>query len=620
MSKRERTQVKRTPGKRLTNLIHQQLFESVPSSVAVIDRDYKIVAANHNFEEYFGDWQGKLCHQIYKRADEPCFHCQADLVFKDGKARVSDETGIDRHGRTCHYVVHLAPVMDDKSEVQYVVEMSTDVTETRRWQRNYNLLFERVPCFISIIDRDLRVVRSNEKSRQTFGENKGDYCYQVYKHLNSPCKDCPAVLTFKDGMEHTSTQVGYRPDGSPVHYIVTTAPLSRGENGVAHVIEIATDITEVRELEDELRLTRDLTESLIRNSATGIVALDVDGETRIVNPAARLILGLSDDQKIDSQQIKSLLPDETLLLTDENQPVVDLPEVNIDSLSGSEVPVHLRVVELRSQLESIGQALFLDDLRQIKNLEKEKLDAERMAAVGQTVAGLAHTIKNLLMGLEGGMYMVDSGLTRGDAERVIKGWEVLQRNFNKTTDLVKDFLAFAKGRMPQLKIIDPNQLVDDIVKLYKDTARKQGVELIGQLGKDVKPAPLDPDGIEACLTNLVSNGIDAALWREDGTGQVIVRTLENNDDLILEVSDNGTGMDWEIKQKVFTTFFTTKGGRGTGLGLLTTRKIIQEHGGRMEVESEEGVGSTFRIRLPRRRLEALMSQVSQDGSNSEGEK
>jgi signal transduction histidine kinase len=237
------------------------------------------------------------------------------------------------------------------------------------------------------------------------------------------------------------------------------------------------------------------------------------------------------------------------------------------------------------------------------------LEAERLGAVGQTVAGLAHTIKNLLMGLEGGMYMVDSGLRRGDAARIAGGWEVLQRNFEKTTNMVKDFLGFAKGRLPELKPSDPNALAAEIVELYRDAASRQGVELVLDSGPEVGQAPLDPEGMETCLTNLVSNGIDAAILRDEPGGRVVLRTRETDGELFFEVADNGCGMDWEVKGKVFTTFFTTKGGKGTGLGLLTTRKIVQEHGGRIEVESSPGQGSVFRIRLPKKRLEALAASL-----------
>jgi signal transduction histidine kinase len=112
--------------------------------------------------------------------------------------------------------------------------------------------------------------------------------------------------------------------------------------------------------------------------------------------------------------------------------------------------------------------------------------------------------------------------------------------------------------------------------------------------------------METCLTNLVSNGIDAAMLRGRPGGRVAVRTREEGGDLVFEVADNGCGMDDEVRSKVFTTFFTTKGGKGTGLGLLTTRKIVQEHGGRMEIDSAAEHGSVFRIRLPRRRLESLV--------------
>jgi signal transduction histidine kinase len=271
-------------------------------------------------------------------------------------------------------------------------------------------------------------------------------------------------------------------------------------------------------------------------------------------------------------------------------------------------------VGLKSRGKRLGRAAFLQDLREVKSLEQDKLEAERLAAVGQTVAGLAHTIKNLLMGLEGGMYMVDSGLHRGDAARIAGGWEILQRNFEKTTVLVKDFLSFAKGRVPDLRPTDPAALARSIVELYRDAARMQGVELVLEPGEGVSEALLDPNGIETALTNLLSNAIDAAALRETPGGKVVLRIRDDAKDLLFEVSDNGCGMDWEVKGKVFTSFFTTKGGKGTGLGLLTTRKIVQEHGGRFEMESAVGEGSLFRMRFPRQRLQTL-AEAAARGAN-----
>ena len=587
----------------LDELLGQNLFEHVPFNVAVIDRDFHIVAANRSFREFFGKWEGRRCHEVFKGSPEQCAHCRARAVFEDGLVRVSDETGVDRHGRRCHYVVHLAPLRDAAGRIRYVIEMTTDLTETRQWQRQYDLFFERVPCYVSVIDRDFRIVRANEKFRETFGEVHGRHCYEVYKRRSGPCRDCPAARTFRDGREHTATEIGIQKDGRLMHYVVTTTPLSRTK-GSEHVIEMATDITPIRDLEEKLQETHAFYKSLIQNAGTGIVAIDTAGRVRIFNPAARALLGWSNSRPPGVRQLQHMLPPDFFHMAATNGSV-HLPEASVQSSTGEEVPVRFSAVLLKSGSHLIGRAAFLEDLREIRKLEHEKLEAERLGAVGQTVAGLAHTIKNLLMGLEGGMYMVDSGLRRGDAARIVSGWDVLQRNFEKTTTLVKDFLSFAKGRLPELGPADPNALARGIVELYHDVARRQGVELVLDAGEGVGPAPLDPRGIETALTNLVSNGIDAAMMREEAGGKVIVRTRQEDGDVIFEVADNGCGMDWEVKGKIFTTFFTTKGGKGTGLGLLTTRKIVQEHGGRIEADSTPGEGTTFRIRLPRRRLEAL---------------
>jgi signal transduction histidine kinase len=592
---------------RLEALLGPGMFELVPFNVAVIDRAFSVVAANRNFEEYFGEWRGARCYEVFKNVGTACTSCHAAATFEDGRTRVSDETGVDRQGRPCHYVVHLAPLKDDRGIVQYVIEMTTDLTETRRWQREYDLLFERVPCYVSVIDRDFRITRANERLRTTFGETEGRRCYEVYKRRRQPCVSCPAQLTFQDGRDHVAGQYGVHRDGTPAYYVVTTSPLSRGRGGVAHVIEISTDVTDVRRLKDTLARTQDFYESLVRHSATGVLAMDTAGGTRLLNPAARALLGLPAGSQPPPKRLREMLPPAFF----DGSPRADfqlaLQEMSIQNAAGEAVPVQFSAVSLKSHRKALGRAAFMQDLRPIKQLEKEKLEAERLGAVGETVAGLAHTIKNLLMALEGGMYLLDSGLRKADVPRITEGWQILQRNLDKTTAMVRGFLGFAKGRLPEFQIADPNEIARVVVDLYREAARRQDIDLVLEADAGMTPAPLDPAGIESCLTNLVSNGIDAALLRRAPGGRVVVRTRHLPGEVVYEVADNGCGMDPELEDRVFTTFFTTKGNKGTGLGLLTTRKIVQEHGGRIDTESSVGEGSVFRIRLPRARLEALAS-------------
>lgn len=596
--------------KHLGKLLKNQLYEIIPSNLVVIDREYNIVQANKAFENQFGETKGKKCYEVYKKKDSPCSHCRVNEVFETGKTIVSNEDGIDKNHNQCFYAVHLAPLKEEDGSVNYVVEMSFDVTDSTRYQQNYNILFERVPGFISIIDKNYKIVRANKKLRDTFGEVKGKYCYEVYKKRTKKCRNCPAALTFKDGKDHVSSETGKSDTGVDTQYFVTTTPLSPGNGDTNMVIEIATDITELIQLHKEVRLINDFFATLIQNSHSGILAINNHGKTEIFNPSAKDMFDWQSFKKPVLNQIKKMMPEEFFGKADSDGMIIDIDEISVKGSSNEDIPVSMKAVELKSKKDVLGRVAFMRDLRPIKELEKQKIDAERLAAVGQTVAGLAHTIKNLLMGLEGGMYMVDTGLRNGDAQRIVEGWDVLQRNFSKTTTLVKDFLAFSKGKLPELQKISPNTLVNDIVELYFDAAKKQGVELKIIEGTNPQEAYLDPDGMEACLTNIVSNAIDAAVSSNEEKGVVTVKTFDDDDKLIFEVEDNGIGMDTEVRDKIFTTFFTTKGGNGTGLGLLTTRKILSEHGGKIEFDTEKDKGSTFRIILDRHRLEAINKELS----------
>ena len=583
--------------------LHTQLFDHVPCNIAIIDRNYRIVDHNRSFAEVFGEGKGRPCFEIYKGRSERCSHCMAAQTFMDGTVRVNDEVGVDRKGRAAHYVVHMAPIYGSDGDIPYLIEMSTDVTETKRLQREYQILFERVPCFVAVLNRDLRIVRANERFRETFGETTGQHCYEIYKRRTEKCDDCPAEQTFLDGRSHSSAHVGISKSGKPTHYIVSTAPLSRGDpEHVAHVIEMALDMTEVRKLEDELARANILREALIENSIDGIIATDSKGKTIIFNPAVESMLKRNSKELIGRRPPDSLLPVEFRDAMESGEAICVLPETTIFSGDGEEIPIRFSGVALRQERKLIGSAMFLQDLRKIKQLEQEKIEAERQAAVGQTVAGLAHGIKNILTGLEGGMYVVSSGLKKGQKDRVDTGWEMLERNIGRISTLAKSLLSFSKGHTPNVLIVNPNDLVREVVALYRDVARKAGIKLIGEAETSIAPAPFDPEEMHSCLANLVSNALDACEMSEKSGCNVTVRCMEEDGSIVFEVADEGTGMDYEIKQKVFTNFFTTKGSGGTGLGLLLTRKIVHEHGGRISVDSTPGEGSLFRLVFPRERL------------------
>jgi signal transduction histidine kinase len=244
--------------------------------------------------------------------------------------------------------------------------------------------------------------------------------------------------------------------------------------------------------------------------------------------------------------------------------------------------------------------------RELRLAQEGLLKKERLATVGETVTGLAHYIKNILNGLRGGMYKMNSAMT-GDEPRLLKdGWEMTQRNVEKISELVLDLLSYSKEKEPQRKPCNPNEIVLEVVESLRHVADENDVSLIHSLDPSLHEAWLDPGLMHRALLNLVSNAIEACMYDPDQSKsfEVSVKTGLETDDrgrhiMFFEVTDNGCGMSQEVKEKLFTRAFSTKDEKGTGIGLLITQRTIHEHGGEIQVESEEGVGTAFRLRLER---------------------
>ena len=357
----------------------------------------------------------------------------------------------------------------------------------------------------------------------------------------------------------------------------------------------------------ELRRKSDFQSKLIRSSNDGIVATDQDLKIVIYNPGAEIIFEYAPQDVIYKLTITELLNSELAEVFREamssRSPVKEIPwqEGVIQSKSGDSIPVRYSGTVLYEKDRQMGTVAFFQDLREVKRLQQELVKSERLAAVGQTVAGLAHGIKNILHGLKGGSFLVDVGLKKNDTVKLKNGWASIKRNIDRTSELVMDLLSYSKEREPEYEDCFPNEIAQDVVDLLKDKAREYDIAIVVELDAEIGQVRMDPRTVHSALLNLMTNAIDACLLDENTNKewQVGLRSIREDDNTIrFEVFDNGAGMSPEVQAMLFKSFFSTKGHMGTGLGLMNTRKRVEEHGGTIAVSSQPGEGSTFTIRMP----------------------
>jgi signal transduction histidine kinase len=256
-------------------------------------------------------------------------------------------------------------------------------------------------------------------------------------------------------------------------------------------------------------------------------------------------------------------------------------------------------IELKTKLRE-----YTENLEKLVEEKTNKLvQAERLAAVGETIAGLSHAIKNLAGGVRGGTFVLEKGIELNNNRYLRQGWDMVKGNVGRINSMALDLLNYTKEREPDYQLCYPNRPVQEVFNSMVHHAREHGVSLEIDLDKELPKVWFDREGIHRCLLNLVANAIDACadIASSKRQSKVTLRSLKKEDWAVeYQVLDNGSGIDEETRAKIFQSFFSTKGSRGTGLGLMITKKIIDEHEGVIEFESEKGKGTKFMIKLPER--------------------
>ncbi len=364
-----------------------------------------------------------------------------------------------------------------------VKEMSSDISELKalhqeidQRKQHFKELFEIVPCYISIQNREYRIEETNALFKQDFGEREDVHCYAAYKGREDICPGCPVQKSFADGEIHSSEETVITRDGREAQMMVHSMPIRDKQGEITSVMEVSTNITKLKRLQHQL------------------------------------------------------------------------------------------------------------------------------AMMGLAVAEMAHRLKNILMGLEGGIFVVNTGFEDNDNETVKEGWGMVERNVTTISRIVKDLLFCSKERRPEYQDdISLAGLLEEITQNYRPSVEADGIKLVLELDPKVGRGRFDPAGIHNLVENLLTNAIDACRFDPAPGKQHAIKLRctrqPDADEVLIEISDNGAGIPDKMSDKVFKGFFSTKGTAGTGLGLLVVEKVAREHGGSVTYTSKPGEGTTFKVLL-----------------------
>jgi PAS domain S-box-containing protein len=479
----------------------------------------------------------------------------------------------------------------------------------------YRQFFEELPCYVTILDRDLNIIQANRRFREDFGEHEGRKCYHIYKQRSEKCEVCPVERAFWDGRRHRSEGRITRRDGEDVSVIADATPLRNDSGEITAVMNMSTDVTQMKHLEWQLRTSQHRTRLLFEEAPCYISIQDPDLRIIEANRAFRETFGDSLGRKcyqVYKHRGEECWPCVVKETFQGNQ--ARIHEEVVTSIKGEPMNVLVTTAPIYDEEGNVTSVMELSaDITQVRQLQ------DQLSSLGLLIGSISHGLKGLLNGLGGGMYMVNSGLQKNDQARIQKGWEMVQRNVDRIKSVVSDILYYAKDRKPNVEDISARELTDEVCGLIKTRLEEQDVRMNCIVEEDVGVFEADAQAVRAMLVNLAENAIDACRLdesRKDHT--VTTRVTGTPEEVRFEIRDDGIGMDQETQEKAFSLFFSSKGLSGTGLGLFIANKIAVAHGGKIELESQLGIGTRFTVTLPRKHALQEEAEVAGIGER-EGE-
>jgi signal transduction histidine kinase len=466
-----------------------------------------------------------------------------------------------------------------------------------------------MPCFVSIHDRDLNIVETNQLFKDRLGEKVGRRSWAIYKDLPDPPGACPVALTFKTGIGQRSRQTICYRDGHELPVMIHTAPIRNKDGQLELVLEIAADVSEINRLQEQLRTSQQRYQQLFDAVPCYITVQDQD--FKLIEANRRFKADFGDRPGAFCYRAYK----------HRDHPCRDCPvartfedgrshqtEMVVTSKSGEQYNLLIWTAPIADPAGRVSQVMEMaTNITQMRQLQ------DHLSSLGFLISSISHSIKGMLTGLDGGIYLIDSGMNKDDGEKVEEGLDVVKLMAERIRTMVQNILFYAKQRELQLQAVDVLNFVEEIGLTVEHRFRAHAIAFERRFDTPLGSCRMDSGIMRSALISILENAIEATL---DDTQKpdhhITFGARRENGRIVFDVIDDGIGMDRETREQLFTLFFSSKGHRGTGLGLFIANKIIQQHGGEIQVDSTPGQGTHFRVAVPEKMSETIRQGVRHD--------
>ncbi|MBW2096313.1 MAG: PAS domain S-box protein [Deltaproteobacteria bacterium] len=498
------------------------------------------------------------------------------------------------------------PVTLEIDRLQKIVAEQEEVIEKLRVDNLFlETLFDGIDEEIMVLDADYRVLNVNRSFLERHGIDKdeaiGKKCYEVTYHAEKPCDQenrlCPLKKAAETGKRVEVTH--RRDDGKSgaKEMIRIMYPLVMGGGEIKYFIEISRDVTEYRRLIRKLQASEKKFRTILDTATDAILSIDENQKIVLFNNAAQRIFGYT-RKEILGKDLNVLVPPQygdhrrfVKHFLEKKIPRAMGKTLSLTALrkNGEEFPIELGLSYLKMD-QGITFTAIIRDVSEQKRLEENLLRSERLAAVGQAVAHVAHEIKNPLMIIGGFSHQIRNNL---DDQKAVQKLDMIYDEISRLEKLVANLGDFTKEYRLVKRATDINSVIRDVLKIMAEIYQPEKYSFIEELSSNLVEIPCDPDKLKQVFMNIIANGIEAM----EGGGSITISTASLPGGVEIRIADSGIGIEKDKLLHIFEPFYTTRE-KGSGLGLAISYKIVEAHKGDIWAQSNPGEGATFVIRLP----------------------